>query len=118
MADPRLDFTRRENPPAFWEGFGAHRQGAWHDTNPYKNVTPEYSEWLVGWSFALTEGKFPKPWWKSKFIWTALAEAFLGGLLAFAPPEMVGGSSVPGFIMVLHSALIASLRTVTKGAVK
>ena len=113
MIDSRQDYTRKTNTSDFWSGFGAFKEGVWYDGNPYKEDAPSREQWHTGWCFALTEGKWPKPWWKSKLVWQSLAEAALGGLLVVSPPEMLGGTSLPGFLLVAHGTLIALLRRLT-----
>lgn len=69
--------------PPYWLGFGAFRDGADVEENPYSQAkqTPEYQAWFIGWVDGRIENKTRTPareWWASKGFWYGVTMVVLG----------------------------------------
>jgi len=110
--DPRHDPTSRDNPDEFWVGYGKFRQGQWYTT------LPRNSHYLAGWFFGFTEGKRWKQWWKSKYLWLALAVGVTSVLGQVDTTVISENPRIVAFAASTVATLIAVLRFVTYTTVK
>ena len=110
--DPRTDPTARTNTRAFWEGYGAFREGQWYDRRKHD------PDWMAGWCFGMTEGRRWKPWWRSKTLWMSVASAVLAGL-AVIEPSVYGNHLSRGAAAIVFGVSVLSgfLRHLTQTSI-
>jgi hypothetical protein len=109
---PTKDPCSRENPDAFWVGYGKFRQGKWYTD------LPRDSHSLAGWFFGFTEGKRWKKWWQSKSLWLATCVGFTSVLAQVDVGVISDNPRIVAFAASTVAAAIATLRFVTHTTVK
>lgn len=115
MINPRVNVVGRKNKVSFWCGYGRFREGMWYDDAVKEQ---EYSgddrdHCLAGWCFGLTEGKRWKPWWKSRYIWTAVVGILFFAITIFYPAiwnRVAENKTASSIIVGLLSSWIIGLR--------
>jgi hypothetical protein len=115
MINPRINPVARKNPLSFWHGYGRFREGTWYDDAvKEKNYSEnDRDHCLAGWCFGLTEKKRWKPWWHSKYIWTAVAGLLFAVFTIFYPElcnKVAENKTVSSILFALLSSWIMGLR--------
>lgn len=109
--DYRTDPTVRENPPAFWLGYGRYREGV-----NYSGVeqTPDT---IAGWCYGLSEGKRSKPLWESKSFYEGIAVIALSLWAGMNTEVIVNNPNAVAAIGTVIGVLQVVIRNVTSSAI-
>jgi hypothetical protein len=119
---PRPPKPNDELRPTYWLGYGACRDGAGNDTNPYK-VTEQSGKWMAwwcGWIDGYIEGKTRGTaghWWASQTFWYGLLMILIGvigalqeQLISTYPQIASGLFAVCGLLVIVKRVLDGSNR--------